>query len=259
LDDNYQNYINRVAPTILPKGHQQQLENICTSAKFDGHKPVSFPGYTIMTPTWQDDRGNSPFYEQVQILQNKLLEKLPTGLLIPLPPLTFHLTIADLIWDNYYREAEKKNSEFSHQLKKNIAESFQDYTSSFSTSAPINFQLLGLTIFPRAIVISLVPDNEFNYNQIISLRRSIYQNPKIVALGIEQQYNFTAHVSLGYFGEVPDNLDKDNFITILDELNQQWIDQEAPTLTIHEVQLRQFDDMVTYNWNQDYPRIQWGI
>jgi hypothetical protein len=254
-----QNYIHRVTPTILPKIHQQQLENICKSAKFDGENPVSFPGYTIMTPTWQDDQYNSHFYNQLQLLQQELLENLPKGLLIPVPPSTFHLTIADLIWDNDYREAIAKNHDFFSQLKDYIADSFEDYISSFSTSTPLKFQLLGLTVFPRALVISLVPDNEFNYNQIISLRRCLYQNPDLVGLGIEQQYDFTAHITLGYFGEVTDNLERDSVVKILDNLNQQWIEKESPTLTVKKVQLRQFDDMITYNWEPTYPSITWGI
>jgi hypothetical protein len=258
LDDNYQNYINRVAPTILPKTHQQQLENICKSAKFDGEKPVSFPGYTVMTPTWENDQENTLFYQQLELLQQQLLKKLPTGLIIPIPPATFHLTIADLIWDNDYREAVNNNPEFANQLKENIAQSFEDYTSSISTVYPLKFQLLGLTVFPRAIVVSLVPENEFNYNQLVSLRRCIYQNPSLVALGIEQQYDFTAHISLGYFGEIPDSLDKESFLSILDELNEQWIEKESPTLTINRVELRQFDDMVTYNWDETYPTIKWS-
>jgi hypothetical protein len=259
LDDNYQTYINKVAPTILPKSHQQQLENICKSAKFDGQNPVPFPGYTVMTPPWQDDQENYSFYHQLQLLQQRLLENLPPSLLIPLPPPTFHLTIADLIWDHGYREALKKNSEFPNQLRENIAHSFEEYTSSFSTASPLKFQLLGLTVFPRAIVVSLVPNNEFNYNQIISLRRCIYQNHSLIALGIEQQYDFTAHISLGYFGEIPDNLDRDSVVHILDNLNQQWIEKESPTITIHQVELRQFDDMITYNWHENYPTIRWGI
>lgn len=258
MDDNYQNYINRVVPTILPQALLHQLKNICKSAKFEGKIPVSFPGYTIMTPPWKDDQKNNEFYEQLKLLQEQLLEKLPTDFLIPVPPESFHLTIADLIWDNDYRAALNKNPNFSTELVDSINESFQEFKLEYSTVHPLKCKLLGLTIFPRALVVSLVPEKEFTYNQVISLRRCLYQNSHLIGLGIEQQYNFSAHITLGYFSDIPNNLEPDYLVSIFDDFNQQWVDQESPTLTINRVELRHFKDMISYNLADNYPVITWG-
>ncbi len=259
MDDNYQNYINRVAPTILPKAHQYQLANIRQSAKFDSGKPVSFPGYTVMTPTSEDDRENYNFYHQLELLQQQLLATVSPDLIALVPPSTFHVTIADLIWDNDYRDAVKKNPQFPNQLQDTITHSFQEYKSAFSPSKPLKFRLLGLTVFPRAVIVSLIPDCEEDYNQIISLRRCIYQNPSLMALGIEQQYNFTAHVTLGYFEKIPTEVEQESLVSILDDLNQQWLEKESPILMIKKVELRKFEDMITYILEQNYPSITWGI
>ena len=258
MDDNYQNYINRVAPTILPKAHQYQLANIRKSAKFEQGKAVSFPGYTVMTPTAEDDRENSNFYHQLELLQQQLLTNISADLFTPVPPATFHLTIADLIWDNDYVDAVDKNTQFPHQLQETIAHSFQEYLSSFSPSKSLKFRLLGLTVFPRAVVVSLIPDCEEDYNQILLLRRFIYQNPNLIALGIEQQYHFTAHITLGYFETIPNDSEQKSLVSLLDDLNQQWVEQESPLLRINQVQLRKFEDMITYNWQDTYPSISWG-
>jgi len=45
---------------------------------------------------------------------------------VPVPPASFHLTLADLIWDNAYHYANE-NSEFEVHLRYAIAQIFQQY------------------------------------------------------------------------------------------------------------------------------------
>lgn len=82
--------------------------------------------------------------------------------------------------------------------------------------------------------------------------------PKQLALfqlrEIEQHYDFTAHVTLGYFGKVSPGLDRTNFSTMLSELNQQWL-LNSPEFLIHRVELRKFDDMTHYYREPDWPSL----
>ena len=112
--------------------------------------------------------------------------------------------------------------------------------------------MLGLTVMPRAVGVCLVPKDEGSYEQILKFRRTIYQNPNLIALGIEQQYHFTAHITLGYFGNVSPNLDRDRLSNTLFQLNQQWL--ETPQeLWVHRAELRKFDDMTRYYREPDWP------
>ena len=177
--------------------------------------------------------------------------------MVPLPPESFHLTIADLIWDNSYSEAVKENPLFEDLLRQRIGESFQK--SQIGKGNPIIWQLLGISIFPRAIVVCLVPKDEQSYKPIVQLRRSIYQNSGVIGLGIEQQYDFTAHITLGYFGEILPNLDRDRLVNILSDLNDQCLVTEQPqVLTIQQAQLRKFDDMMRYYREPDWPEISFS-
>ena len=106
----------------------------------------------------------------------------------------------------------------------------------------------------RSVGVCLVPKDERSYEQIIQFRRTIYQNPQLMALGIEQHYDFTAHVALGYFGKVSPGLDRTNFSTMLSELNQQWL-LNSPEFLIHRVELRKFDDMTHYYREPDWPSL----
>jgi hypothetical protein len=109
---------------------------------------------------------------------------------------------------------------------------------------------------PRAIAVCLVPTNENSYKRLLEFRRAIYQNPSLIGLGIEQQYHFTAHVTLGYFGEISPNLDRDRLTNTLLDLNQQALPDELIPLCIRRAELRKFDDMVRYYREPDWPSLE---
>lgn len=261
MDDTYQTYLNRVARQILPTAYQSQLQHIHESPKFkalpDGtRKPAPFPGYTVITPPWEEDLENLEFYTCLKKLQDKLLQQVDPGLIVPLPPASFHVTLADLIWENAYFERQAENPEYEEELQQQIAQSFHKYQQSHHTSNPISWQLLGLMIMPRAIGVCLAPNNEDSYQQIKQFRRSIYQNRGLIGLGVQQQYHFTAHITLGYFGEIPPNLERDRLSSTLSELNSQALPQEAIAFCIRRAELRKFDDMTYYYREPDWPVLE---
>ncbi|HYW18407.1 MAG TPA: DUF1868 domain-containing protein [Nodularia sp. (in: cyanobacteria)] len=261
MDDNYQTYLNRVARMTLPEAYRSQIQHIQESAKFHFHsgsrQATAFPGYSLITPPAEEQANNSTFHSKLQSYQQELLQ-LPVGgdLIVPVPPASFHLTLADLIWDSAYIHACEKDPEFDQQLRSCCAEILQQYQQSLTNGThPIQWQMLGLIVMPRSVGVCLVPQNERCYEQIIQFRRQIYQNPKLMALGIEQHYHlFTAHVTLGYFGEVSPDLDRTNLSTMLSDLNQQWL-LNSPEFLIHRVELRKFDDMTHYYREPDWPSL----
>jgi 2'-5' RNA ligase len=257
LDNNYQTYLNRVMRLTLPETYVSQVQHIQESPKFSprselDYQPVLFPGYSVITPPWESESKNSDVLLCLKNYQQELVQKLPAGLLIPLPPESFHLTLADLIWDSAYREA-KQNPEFESNLQQCIARSFQQYQSSLAENRPIQLQIVGLMVMPRAIAVCLIPREEDAYERILKFRRAIYQNPELIALGIEQQYHFTAHITLGYFGKIPTDLDRALLGETFNELNHQWLEVGKQDFWIHRAELRKFDDMTHYYREPDFP------
>ncbi|MBN3888451.1 MAG: DUF1868 domain-containing protein [Nostoc sp. JL31] len=258
MDDNYQTYLNRLARLTLPEAYRSQAQHIQESSKFQPHsglrQAASFPGYTIITPPAEEESQNSAFYAKLQTYQQELLQ-LPVNrnLIVPVPPASFHLTLADLIWDNAYLDAYEKNPKFDEELHSCLAEMFQQYQQLMTNrNNPIKWQMLGLILMPRAIAVCLVPQDQRCYEEIIQFRRTIYQNSKLIALGIEQHYHFTAHITLAYFGEVPSDLDRISFSTMLSQLNEQWL-LNLPEFLIDRVELRKFDNMTRYYREPDWP------
>jgi hypothetical protein len=121
---------------------------------------------------------------------------------------------------------------------------------------PIGWQLLGLMVRPRAIAVSLVAQDEDSYKRVLELRRCIYQNSGLIGLGIEQQYHFTAHITLGYFGEISPALDRDRLSNTLLEFNRQELPEEVIPLSINRAELRKFDNMLRYYREPDWPVLE---
>lgn len=262
MDDTYQIYVNRVARMTLPEAHKSQAQHIQASPKFqkqaDGTvEPVSFPGYSVITPPWAEETRNQAFYERLQAFQQQVLKQLQPDLLNPVPANSFHMTLADLIWNDAYRHAHDADPEFDAKLRDRISESFDKCQHLVQSEKLICWQAIGLFVRTRAVGVCLVPRNEDSYNRVVQLRRAIYQNSALMALGVEQQYHFTAHVTLGYFTDAVSDVDREPVGQTLIDLNQQWLDIEEPQdLQIHRAELRKFEDMTQYHRTDDFPVLE---
>ena len=257
MDDTYQAYVNRVARMTLLDSYKSQIEHIQESPKFKldeaGVKvAVPFPGYSVITPPAGEDAENAALYANLHSCQQRLLQELHPGSLIALPPDSFHVTLADLIWSSAFRDASDKNPEFDVQLRSRMADRFATSKPVQADGSPIRWIVLGSMVMTRAIGVCVAPMDENSYKQILELRRSIYQNPDLIGLGIEQQYHFTAHITLGYFGDTGQNLDRSRLCSLLSELNDEWLDTPQE-LSVHRAELRKFDDMNRYYREPDWP------
>ena len=243
----------------LPEAYKTQIQHIQESSKFRVHAGVrvatTFPGYTLITPPAAEDLKNAAFYGQIEAYQRQLLE-LPIGgdFIVPVPAVSFHLTVADLIWDSAFHHACTKNPQFAEDLNSQLAEMFQQYQQLMTKGSPISWQMLGLIVMPRAVGVCLVPKDKRSYEEIIQFRRIIYQNRTLMGLGIEQHYHFTAHVTLGYFSEIPPELDRVNLNTMFCEFNQS-LPLDTPDFLINKVELRKFDNMIRYYRQPDWPSL----
>ncbi len=256
MDDTYQAYVNRVARMTLLDSYKSQVEHIQESPKFKpdevGHRtPVPFPGYSVITPPAGEDADNTALYTNLHSVQQRLLQEIADGAIVALPPDSFHLTVADLIWSSAFQDASQKNPEFEGQLRDRMKDGFAA-CKPLAGGSPIRWTVLGLMVMTRAVGVCLAPTDENSYKQILEFRRSIYQNPDLIALGIEQQYHFTAHITLAYFGDTGPNLNRAHFSALMAELNDQWLDTPQD-LWVHKAELRKFDDMTSYVRQPDWP------
>lgn len=241
----------------LPDTYRSQLQHIQESPKFQPHpkkgfQAVPFPGYTIITPPGRGEVAeNQALYDRLQHFQEQLLQELGSEVFAPVPAESFHLTLADLIWDSAYRHASEAPG-FETQLQERVTQIFREYRPMRGGKS-VHFQVLGLMLMTRAIAVCLVPTEEASYERILKFRRAVYQNPDLIGLGIEQQYYFTPHVTLGYFGDVPPLEERWQLSDRLATLNQQWLEGDAHVFGVHQAELRKFDNMAHYYREPDWP------
>lgn len=255
MDDNYPIYLNRITRMTHPDSYLSGLQHIQTSPKFQldpngVRKAVPFPGCSVITPPGAEDPKNQGLYASLERCQADLLNQLPKDLIVPVPASSFHMTLADLLWNGAYKQASETPN-FDDKVQEAIAQSFQQ-AAPVTTGEPLDWQVIGLMLAPRALGVVLAPKTEDSYNRLLQFRRSIYQNPSLLSLGIEQQYHLTAHITLGYFGEIPPNLDRESLSVQLSEFNDRWLDNTEEIL-VEQAQLCKFDDMTRYYRHSDSP------
>lgn len=238
----------------LTANYKQQLQFIQPSPKIKNKQPQEFPGYTIITPLAEEDQFNQEINESLKQLQAQFKQQLDDDFFVAVPPETFHITIADLIWDKAYINAVKENKNFDNLLIQQLKQVFADSEKQVTNVDSLELEVLGISIFPRAIAACFIPTEE-SYNDLTKLRQLIYQNEHIIKLGIEQQYDFVGHITLGYFDNIPENLDYEKMEATISSLNNQWISNDLPMFQIKQWELRKFSDMFTYIYQPEWPRI----
>lgn len=255
LDDQYQVYINRLMGMTRLDHYRSQWPLIQPSPKFDvlpngSIQPAFFPGYTLMTPPGSQDSGNSDFFQRLETVKNEFWQVLPPNLGVPLPWETFHLTIADLIWDSTYKQQVESRPEYEAELQAQIAEVLAQQPSTGKT---IGLKVLGFMVMTRAIAVCVTPNTEADYQTILNLRRSLYQKSDLLALGIDQQYHFTGHITLGYFvGSEGITVDADKLSQQLDRLNDVFL-ADFPEFQLQTVELRKFKNMLEFERQENWP------
>jgi len=260
LDENFQTYLNRVTQMTSSATYGAQVQHIQESPKYvpDGTgdlKAMPFPGYTVITPPGKDDVAeNQPLFAALEHTQGQLVAQLGADFFAAVPATSFHMTLADLIWDDAYRHA-LETAGFEAKLRDRIAQIFQE-CAPMRQGKPIQFQAFGLMVMTRAIGVCFVPTDEFSYDRILNFRRALYQNSDLIGLGIEQQYYFTSHITLGYFGKSPTPEQRSHMVDIFTALNQPWLEQAPQLCHVFRAELRKFDDMTCYYREPDWTTFQ---
>jgi len=262
MDDSYQAYLERLSKMVQLDSYHSTLQYLRKSPKFarmaDGtDRAVSFPGYTLISPTSEDDPTNAAAYATIETAYKDLVANLPANLVIGLPLASYHMTIADLIWDSAYRDLSR-DPDYDTKLRDRLEMLFSEVEPQVIGPKPVLWQVLGFVAMPRAIAVVLIPVDDVSYRRTVRVRRSIYQDSQMVGLGIDQQYHFTAHVTLGYFGEIPADLDRLSIAASLQAANVHF-EREKVTLSLDRAELRRFEDMMAYTREAAWPVLSWVV
>ena len=60
---------------------------------------------------------------------------------------------------------------------------------------------------------------------------------------------------MGYFDEIPDNLDRSSLESVILSFNDQWIEKEPQILKVAQGELRKFENMTEFLSDQTNPKV----
>ncbi|SEI79397.1 hypothetical protein SAMN05192553_101313 [Cyclobacterium xiamenense] len=200
----------------------------------------------------KDNSGNDSLLDELRSYQQQLLTGALRDQIYPLPPDSFHQTIANLLSGSRFAthiETPGLTTDYPRMVEQALRE-----IVPFSHPKPLVMQMIGLGIFGSAFgVLGIIP-NETDYNKIVYFRNKLYQAPQMNRMGIQWTRPFIGHITLGYFGEdiVKSDVRQKQLIERCISLNQT-IKKEGHKFTLHTAQLRRYEDLSRFEHPSNYP------
>ena len=228
--------------------------NIHYGHKFEFHQgqwqAESYPGYAILAMLDQHP-GHAALIEKLQDWQEAIIAS--TALahkLYPLPPASFHQTIANLL------SAEKY---FQHIVEAGLVEAFPTIVakamaeiSPATEQEPIAMRLLGLSLFGSALGVLGVFEKEQDFQRILDFRQQFYHHPDLQAIGIRRTRPFIGHITLLYFGADIQAVDGEKIAHVCAKINAQL--QANPLyFNIQHAHLMRYPHLAEFNHWPHFP------
>lgn len=210
-------------------------------------EPEDHPGYTIITPTFEDDSDNVETYTTLGAIRDILLERIVFSKCVPSPVASIHLTIADLIAGKAYKNGIMNTKE--QELLQVLSSVF----SQLILPGLIRMEVRGVSLFTQGFVIALVGAvDENGYMRLTSLRDVIYRDERLKNLGVVRKFKLTGHLTLAYIEETLSEQDQNQLAETLITLNKQFFATPLP-LNIARAEVRKFDNMTRFYRQREWP------
>lgn len=210
-------------------------------------RPLFYPGYTLITPTFQSETVNIGTYCALGDIQQILLQKLNPLKVIPAPISAFHATVARLISGTDYENRMKNGGD--NEFLNEIATALSD----IPVLKPVRMTVRGLSVSYNGVIMALIsPETEDDYHRLMNVRNYIYQNKLLQSLGVEPKRLFLGHVTLAYVEEIFGWDDQKDLMEILTALNARFFEAPLP-FVISRAEVRQFDNYLNFTREKNWP------
>jgi hypothetical protein len=213
--------------------------------------PSPYRGFALVSMV-KDNSENDSLFEALCDYQQQLLKGEFLDQIYPLPPESFHQTIANFLSGNRYSahiEAPGLRTSYPEVVGKVLRK-----MEPSSPAGPLVMHMLGLSIFGSAFGVLGIISSETDYQKMIHLRNRLYHSPQMNRMGIQRTRPFIGHITLGYFGEdfVKNEIRQKLFIEKCISLNQN-IQKGGWKFTLHAAQLRRYENLSLFEHPNNYP------
>lgn len=249
-DDSFPEYQTKAKRLVTDEVILNNVSRLKPAERFNGTEPRIYPGYTIITPPFEDELNaeNNSAYEKLARVQKELLKQSGNSIFTPVPSSSFHLTIADLISGSRFVEQQRVNG-WEDRLRDRIGEIFHRAESPTGASLLVS----GLSLFTSVIVAIISSEDRSGYEQLINVRNMIYQDGELKALGVRKApFSFIGHITLAYVEAKPDIQSATSLSRLLSQFNLHAFSNPLP-LKVIQAELRKFNDMSRYYRQETWP------
>ncbi|MCX7709149.1 MAG: hypothetical protein N2484_04800 [Clostridia bacterium] len=208
--------------------------------------PVSYPGFTLITPTFEHDKENNvPFLRLCEA--QRFLKLFNSMKLAPAPTSAFHMTIARLISGDEYK------NKLTVRKEALFLDTFHKLFNHSAFSGTLTMEIKGLSVFPQGVIAAMVsPTSEETYSRLQHFRNFIYGNEVLVSLGVERKRSFSGHITLAY---IEDDLSSDEKTVLADlvtKINKICFSKPLRYI-INQAEIRKFNDFSRFYRDEHWP------
>ena len=253
IDGTLKDYSQRIDHWTSRQGWLTSLAKIETSEKFRDGVAQPIAGCTLITPPHGESERCSAVYSEIHNARSTILEMLGVRFNL-VPRACLHVTAADVLSGAQYESVRLSVPDLEVRLRDRMSTLFDGQAK---LNSPLEWQVSGLAFFQHALVAVLAPRSERDYAPIQRLRQDIYGDGALRALGVKTPLPFVAHVTLGYYEEVPPP-----------EIRQGWLNKYRALQTrlgladgafmIDCLDLRWFKDMTAYHRYEPNVGVRFG-
>jgi len=255
MEMNYVDYQKHVENVLKEESIGEFANQLKIFGKFqesnDGSwEPVPYSGYTLMTPTSQDDTENAGFYRLFNDIREKLFWKIIVPGIVWAPTIALHLTIGRLISGTDFASniMNSREDEFLLALRQLFS---QISTSNINS---LKYQVRGLSIFPQGVIAAIVsPVTEDDYQRLQAFRDDLYTDKVLKSIGVERKRSFHGHITLFYIEEKLSEKERRMLANAVTDINKSFFSTPLP-FNLSRVEVRKFD-----NFSDFYRQDHWPV
>lgn len=251
---DYIEYQNRQYEEISYQGLVSRAERlgIGRRAKWqDGRwAPLPYPGYALQAMLGFSSNREALCLDLQELQQRvtRLVER--PGALYPLPPASFHQTVANT-FSGERRQHCLLDTGLDESFPALIGGHLSDWKATEKES-PVVMRLIGIGLFRTALGLLGIFEDPTHFRRVTAFRDRVYGDRELSAIGLKRTRPFIGHVTLAYLEDHLDGREKLSLVEGIDLINQS-LRQRRLYFEMPKAELRRYDNLSDFQAVSGYP------
>jgi hypothetical protein len=230
----------------------ETADNVKTLGKFrmsdNGQwEPVHYAGYTLITPTFENDFENTGSYKKLVDIKDVLSKCLDLSKIVSAPANALHMTVARLI------SAEVFENSIMNLRELDFLHAFTQLFPKISISKPLLFEISGLSILPQDIITAMVsPVKKDDFKCLQGFRDYIYFDKALIELGVQRKRGFNGHITLFYIEQELSSKERQILANAIIDINRSFFPNPM-SFNITRAEVRKFDNFLSFYREDNWP------